>query len=464
MAKGTPTFVNVNRICRSCGGTVFVKNGRNARCHSCKLKGDISYARRKGIKPQHTYNSEGIRCCKTCSGTVFVKNGAYDRCKQCLDNKQAAKRKPPRMTKKEVMLTSGACPVCSSTDLRITTSYPVCRNCESIKKGGVKKTRRPYKQRRKWTDAQCIKDAQKYEIKNVWAKTRGSAYSFAIRRKELFAKCVAHMPINARDKWNEKTCLEAAKQYKTLLEWKNNSGGSYVAAHKNGWIVACKSHMVSSWALKTPKWTLEHCQQDALKYATKQLWREGNATAYNTAKKKGWLDLCSQHFIPPVRWSKEACLLEARQHSSLKEWKAAADGSVTCASAFGKDFYRECIAHMVVFKEDGTHTYLDTKQGAMASKKVCPDCGSKDITKGYTVKRNNKPVYSCRNCMREARREDSLSLNDLYIKSRLRNQLKCKGEEAKELFNMPGVIESKRAMLGFKRELKKWKEVNPNST
>ncbi len=44
--------------------------------------------------------------------------------------------------------------------------------------------------------------AGRYKTRSEWKKGHNNSYRYALRRKELFAICVAHMPQNARQPYN----------------------------------------------------------------------------------------------------------------------------------------------------------------------------------------------------------------------------------------------------------------------
>lgn len=77
-------------------------------------------------------------------------------------------------------------------------------------------------------------------------------------------------------------------------------------------------------------WTLERCKADALKYATKQEWREANVSAYSIAKANKWIDLC--------------CATEAKRYTSARQWCEGSGSSYNAALKNG--WLDECSAHM----------------------------------------------------------------------------------------------------------------------
>ena len=81
---------------------------------------------------------------------------------------------------------------------------------------------------------------------------------------------------------------------RTVAQWDKNEKGAYKAASLNGWLDECCAHMErkqkpAGW------WTLERCKDSAANYDTIQEWRNAEVSAYKTAHRRGWLDMCCTH-------------------------------------------------------------------------------------------------------------------------------------------------------------------------
>jgi len=48
---------------------------------------------------------------------------------------------------------------------------------------------------------------------------------------------------------------------------------------------------------KNKYWTLDKCKENALGYATRLDWQKGNSSAYQSARKNGWLEECCLHMV-----------------------------------------------------------------------------------------------------------------------------------------------------------------------
>ena len=98
-----------------------------------------------------------------------------------------------------------------------------------------------------------------------------------------------HKPDNY---WTKEKCAEEALKYKTRKEFSDKNGSAYGKSRKNKWLNEICIHMVE--ILKPVRyWTKERCQEEALKYTTRNDFRKKSPSAYNASLKKNWLnDIC----------------------------------------------------------------------------------------------------------------------------------------------------------------------------
>lgn len=100
-------------------------------------------------------------------------------------------------------------------------------------------------------------------------------------------------------KWSLAACKADALHFMFCSEWQRNSPQAYLAAYRHGWMLECTLHMLK---YRKPRgyWTLEKCIEEAKSFDTKRLWRERSSSSYVTAKKRGWLNMCSKHMVIPL--------------------------------------------------------------------------------------------------------------------------------------------------------------------
>lgn len=83
--------------------------------------------------------------------------------------------------------------------------------------------------------------------------------------------------------------MKEAKKYSTKDEFQKGNLTAFLAAHRYGyidemtWMVKQKQH-------KKGYWTYENIEKEAIKYATKTDFFNGNQTAYRAALKMGIID------------------------------------------------------------------------------------------------------------------------------------------------------------------------------
>lgn len=200
-----------------------------------------------------------------------------------------------------------------------------------------------------WTKELCIEDAKKYENIKKWQVAKLTGYALA-KKNGWMEDCCAHMVINRPSSyWTLERCKEDGLKYTSKVKWQKSVGGAYKVMYKNGWMDECCGHMVvfskphGHWEIK------ENCKEDALNYKTRNNWRKGNDTAYDTARKNKWLDECCGHMEvfskPGGYWTKELCIVEALKYKTRTEWHKIESGSYGRAHKNG--WVDECCGHMV---------------------------------------------------------------------------------------------------------------------
>jgi predicted GIY-YIG superfamily endonuclease len=88
----------------------------------------------------------------------------------------------------------------------------------------------------------------------------------------------------------KENCRIEAKRFNSRGEFKKGSVGAYESSRQNGWLDVVCSHMVElikpsgHWDIK------ENCRIESLKYKTRNEFKKGSVSAYNSSWKNGWLD------------------------------------------------------------------------------------------------------------------------------------------------------------------------------
>jgi hypothetical protein len=299
-----------------------------------------------------------------------------------------------------------------------------------------------------WTKEKCKIDAIKYNSKSKWKDQSGSAYNSA-RKNGWLEECCKHMPELKKPNWSFESCLKNALKYNYKAEWRNKSNSAYNVAYKNGWLDECCKHM--NGMLK-PKgyWTLDLCLQDALKYKSKTEWCKNNSTAYNSARKGGWLEECCKHMVelrkPNNYWTLDSCLQDALKYNSKLEWR---QNSAGYGMALENGWLEECCKHMVESRKPSNYWTLDScLKDALKYNSKSKWC--KNNSSAYSLAHKNgwleecckhmnklRNRYSIEDCKNEAIKYSSRSIWKLnspknYRKAMMSNWLKvcCKHMES----------------------------------
>lgn len=149
--------------------------------------------------------------------------------------------------------------------------------------------------------------------------------------------------------WTNKKIQEEALKYSTKNEFKNGSVGAYNAARKNDILNKVCSHMpkhVYKFGQNHPAfiWSLEELQKEALKYSNKPEFAKSNSSAYTVAYKNGLLDRICEHMLDSnVHWTDEMLRQEALKYTNRSEFKK---NSRAYSTALGRGILDKICAHM----------------------------------------------------------------------------------------------------------------------
>ena len=146
-------------------------------------------------------------------------------------------------------------------------------------------------------------------------------------------------------KWTFESIQKEALRYTTRTAFQKGFPSAYQTARKNGWLDKVCSHM------PTPKpknsWTFENVKNEALNYETRMSFSKNSRSAYSTAQQNGWLDdVCSHMSRPaPVRkWTFEDVKNEALNYENRKTFFIGSCGAYNAALRNG--WLDEMCSHM----------------------------------------------------------------------------------------------------------------------
>lgn len=146
-----------------------------------------------------------------------------------------------------------------------------------------------------WTLDRCKKDSAQFVSKTEWKNNSHASYRAAIRYGWMDICCL-HMQVLRFPKgyWTKEKFYEIALMYNSLKEFCDGSPDAEASARYHGCIEEVTRHMARR---RHPYsyYTLEVCQEDALKYKTKTEWIRNSAAIHAGARHNGWLEICYSH-------------------------------------------------------------------------------------------------------------------------------------------------------------------------
>ena len=188
---------------------------------------------------------------------------------------------------------------------------------------------RPIVYNKKWTKEKVFEESKKYRAKGEFAKNCGSAYGVALENDWLAEMTWFEEIRKSNGFWTKEKVFLEAKKYATKTQFSKSCGSAYEVARKNGWLDEM------DWFTSPQKpngfWTKENVFAEAKKYKTRTEFERGRGRAYNVACKNGWLDEMNW-FISPQNpngfWTKENVFTEAKKYKTRTEFQKG------CSSAY----------------------------------------------------------------------------------------------------------------------------------
>lgn len=170
------------------------------------------------------------------------------------------------------------------------------------------------KKYRSWIKEQAAEDAKKYQTRSAWKKSDSKTYWQAYRAGWLEEMC-SHMYYYIKKQSEIRTreqCLEIARTYKTITEWKKKDNASLSYAKRHNWYnsildelgfkkkvsklyasteeQAAKLRLTRSSSVNVILLTKQLCTDSFRKFKTKTEWYNAESGVYLFSKKMGWFD------------------------------------------------------------------------------------------------------------------------------------------------------------------------------
>ena len=142
----------------------------------------------------------------------------------------------------------------------------------------------------RWLESEIRIEAQKYSTKLAFEQSARGAYKAALNLGIIDSVCAhMHRPNVWNKKWNENSIYIEAKKYSTKMEWRVNSPGSYLAAHKLKIVKKITSHMRTRSA-PNKFWTFEKAISILSKCTSRTEFQQSYPGAYDFLLKKRLLE------------------------------------------------------------------------------------------------------------------------------------------------------------------------------
>lgn len=124
-------------------------------------------------------------------------------------------------------------------------------------------------------------------------------------------------------KWTFNKCKKEALLYKSKTEFQKNNGSAYQSARKNGWIEDICSHMLQK--IKPDNfYTLDKCVELSLTCKTRKEFKSRYHHAHDISYKNKWTSIVFAHFSEmrnTVKYTLEECIEEAKKCWTKTEFK-----------------------------------------------------------------------------------------------------------------------------------------------
>lgn len=130
----------------------------------------------------------------------------------------------------------------------------------------------------------CYNEAKKYQSRSEFQRACQGAYDKARINKWIDDYTWFKKINKPNGYWNQQTCFDEAKKWKTITAFAKNAVRAYQLAHDNGWI---KDYI---WFEKKLNWTYNLCKEKASLVKKRSEFKDFYPGAYSKSRINGWLD------------------------------------------------------------------------------------------------------------------------------------------------------------------------------
>ena len=185
----------------------------------------------------------------------------------------------------------------------------------------------------KWTYDSCLEEAKKYTSVKEFREFSPSAYSKSCKESWITKYTWLVRQKLRNNSWDEKSCFNEAKKYKTTTDFRKKCVSAYDVARRNGWIDNYDWMEIITINHKNT-WTKDKCIEESKKYNTKSEFWKHSRSAYNAANKNKWLSELVW-LRQGDKWTYDSCLKEAKKYTTLTEFQKKCGGAYNKARKNG---------------------------------------------------------------------------------------------------------------------------------
>lgn len=201
-----------------------------------------------------------------------------------------------------------------------------------------------------WNKEKCQEEAKKYNSRVEFQFGSKSAYSFSRKNGWLDFVCT-HMERkqNPKNYWTKERCAGEAIKYSSRKKFATNSNSAYQSAKKNGWLDEICEHIPKKEIKPNGYWTIERCISEAQKYKNRKEFIKNSYSAYQISLRNGWIDIVCKNlpgWMPKGYWTKEKCKEEAAKYKTRVDFELGS--SSACQISRRNNWIDEICSHMEI--------------------------------------------------------------------------------------------------------------------
>lgn len=187
-----------------------------------------------------------------------------------------------------------------------------------------------------WTKEKVFEESKKYNTKRDFREKSITAYYVSYKNGWLFEMNWLKSSKKTNGYWHIKeNVIEESKKYNSRFDFQRGCVSAYQSARKNGWLDEM-TWLVSQYAPKG-YWTKDRVFEESRKYKTRTEFEKGKQRAYQIARTNKWLD--EMVWLQPKRkkiyWSKEKVFNEALKYVNSYEFSLKCSGAYHSAKKNG---------------------------------------------------------------------------------------------------------------------------------